>query len=103
MAVPGHDERDFEFAKAFDVPIIEVVSPDGKLHAPASRLCGRRRRHGTRRQIRRPRHPGLQEGHDRQARLSPEKGGIRHLQAPRLGLLPPALLGEPIPSTSLSR
>ncbi len=34
MAVPGHDERDFEFAKAFDLPIVEVVSPDGALHAP---------------------------------------------------------------------
>ncbi|UQA61135.1 leucine--tRNA ligase [Polyangium aurulentum] len=33
MAVPGHDERDFAFAKAFDLPIIEVVSPDGALHA----------------------------------------------------------------------
>jgi leucyl-tRNA synthetase len=36
MAVPAHDERDFEFAKAFDLPIVEVVSPDGKLHAPLS-------------------------------------------------------------------
>lgn len=32
MAVPAHDERDFEFAKAFGLPIIEVVSPDGQLH-----------------------------------------------------------------------
>ncbi len=32
MAVPGHDERDFAFAKAFDLPIVEVVSPDGSLH-----------------------------------------------------------------------
>ncbi len=32
MAVPGHDERDFAFAKAFDLPIVEVVSPDGALH-----------------------------------------------------------------------
>jgi leucyl-tRNA synthetase len=30
MAVPAHDERDFEFAKRFELPIVEVVSPDGK-------------------------------------------------------------------------
>ncbi|MCP3979771.1 MAG: leucine--tRNA ligase [bacterium] len=27
MAVPGHDERDFEFAKQYDLSIIEVVRP----------------------------------------------------------------------------
>jgi leucyl-tRNA synthetase len=32
MAVPAHDERDFEFAKQYGLPIIEVVSPDGTLH-----------------------------------------------------------------------
>ncbi|HWA74859.1 MAG TPA: leucine--tRNA ligase [Polyangiaceae bacterium] len=32
MAVPAHDERDFAFAKAFSLPIVEVVSPDGTLH-----------------------------------------------------------------------
>lgn len=26
MAVPAHDERDFEFAKKYDIPIIEVIS-----------------------------------------------------------------------------
>ncbi|MES2729820.1 MAG: leucine--tRNA ligase [Pseudomonadota bacterium] len=26
MAVPGHDQRDYDFAKAFDLPITEVVS-----------------------------------------------------------------------------
>ena len=28
MAVPGHDDRDFEFARAFDLPIVAVVEPD---------------------------------------------------------------------------
>src|SRR5207249_3939952 len=28
MAVPGHDERDFEFAKTFGLPITAVVMPD---------------------------------------------------------------------------
>jgi leucyl-tRNA synthetase len=35
MAVPGHDERDFEFAQAFDLPIVRVVAPDlGQADAP---------------------------------------------------------------------
>ncbi|MCL2854930.1 MAG: leucine--tRNA ligase [Defluviitaleaceae bacterium] len=29
MCVPGHDERDFEFAKKFSLPILQVISPDG--------------------------------------------------------------------------
>ncbi|MGE5505391.1 MAG: hypothetical protein ACM31L_13290, partial [Actinomycetota bacterium] len=27
MAVPAHDERDFQFATKFEIPIIEVIAP----------------------------------------------------------------------------
>ena len=30
MAVPAHDERDFAFAKTFELPIIEVIKPKSK-------------------------------------------------------------------------
>jgi len=32
MAVPGHDTRDFEFATRFNLPIVQVVSKDGRLY-----------------------------------------------------------------------
>lgn len=30
MCVPAHDDRDFEFARKFDIPIIQVIAKDGK-------------------------------------------------------------------------
>ncbi len=34
MAVPAHDERDFEFATAFDLPIVPVIEPDDSQELP---------------------------------------------------------------------
>ena len=32
MAVPAHDKRDFAFTEKYDIPVKEVISPDGKEH-----------------------------------------------------------------------
>lgn len=34
MAVPAHDQRDYEFARKYDLPIIVVIQPDGETLAP---------------------------------------------------------------------
>ena len=31
MCVPAHDDRDFAFAKKFDIPIVQVIAKDGKV------------------------------------------------------------------------
>ena len=36
MAVPAHDERDFDFAKVFDLPIYQVVAPVDSAEAKAA-------------------------------------------------------------------
>ena len=36
MAVPAHDERDFDFAKVFNLPIYQVVAPVGKANSEKS-------------------------------------------------------------------
>ena len=97
MAVPGHDQRDFEFATAFGLPIVEVVSPDG---TTARRARGRVRRRRRQRPQRRVRRPGDARGQargrppTRDARPRPRHG---QLPAARLGLLASALLGRAHP------
>ena len=34
MAVPAHDQRDFEFAKKYDIPILSVVAPTETIQSP---------------------------------------------------------------------
>jgi leucyl-tRNA synthetase len=46
MAVPAHDQRDFEFARKFGLPIRVVVTPDGKPVDPA-RLSEAAEAYGT--------------------------------------------------------
>lgn len=36
MSVPAHDQRDFEFAKEFDLPIIVTISPEDRALDPAA-------------------------------------------------------------------
>ena len=36
MAVPAHDERDFDFAKVFNLPIYQVVAPAGEINSDES-------------------------------------------------------------------
>ena len=42
MAVPAHDERDFEFARKYQLPVIAVIEPDpeGNGHPPALPYTG---------------------------------------------------------------
>ncbi|RII27619.1 MAG: leucine--tRNA ligase [Geobacter sp.] len=39
MAVPTHDQRDFEFAKKYELPLRVVIQPDGEALDPATMTC----------------------------------------------------------------
>jgi len=39
MAVPGHDQRDFEFAQKFGLPIVPVIAPPGEAGVEIVREC----------------------------------------------------------------
>ena len=56
MAVPAHDERDFGFARQFDLTVRAVIQPEGETldGATMGSDLGRPRRHGQQRPLRRP-------------------------------------------------
>ena len=66
MAVPAHDQRDFEFARKFDLPIVPVYQPDG---APIDRRDDDRR-------------AGRAPGNDRQLR------SVQRAAAARTSIIP---------------
>ena len=98
MAVPGHDERDFEFAEKFDLPIVEVVaagdfapSPVGDAFTGDGTAINSGFLDGLP-TVRRP------SAHHRLARgAGPRRRPGHPLQAARLALQPAALLGRALP------
>ena len=99
MAVPGQDERDWEFAEVFDLPIVRTVQPpdgfDGKAYTgrgPGRSTAPRDGLAWTAWASPRPRRrssPGWRRnGHG---------AGRDHLPAARLAVQPAALLGRAVP------
>ena len=107
MGVPAHDERDFEFAKKYGLPIKQVIAvPDEEFSTDAwqpwyadkergrcvfsGKYDGLALRRGRRRRRRRPRRQGPGREED-------------HVPPARLGHLAPALLGHADPDHPLRR
>ena len=99
MAVPTHDQRDFEFAKKYDLPLIVVIQPEADGTGPDGHdagLCGRRH-HGQLAAVQR--HEKYR-GHGKDYRASCRAGHGQksgELSPQGLGHFPAALLGKPHP------
>ncbi len=124
MGVPAHDERDFAFAKKYDLAILPVISPDvapihdlipeglkaEDLKSTCSPEAGAGPKTG----------PAINSSHGtcsidglevEEAKKSivdwlekhTKRGAHSQLQAPRLALFPPALLGRTFPHPPFCR
>ena len=95
MAVPGHDQRDFEFAQRFDLPIVRVVAAAGD--TATTPLDGRVRRRRRARQlgpIRRRQRRRRQTRHCRMVGRARCRGSEGQLSFARLVRIAAALLGS---------
>ena len=104
MAVPAHDQRDFEFAQAFRLPIVQVIAPrDG---SPVSEDRAFLDAGPGVVMVSSGPHTGLDSDAGKKAVIESlaTKALARaegRLQAPRLDLLAPALLGRAHPDRTL--
>ncbi len=103
MAVPGHDERDYEFAKAFELPIRRVIEGERSRGRPRRRgpALSRRRPDDRLRALRRQGQPRGLRGDRRLARRRGPRRIRRQLPPARLAGLAPALLGRADPDRLL--
>ena len=96
MGVPAHDQRDFEFATKYGLPIQVVISPPNWSGEPLEEAYPDEG-HGELRPLRRPPLRPRNAGHHR-PRRAVRLGQARRLLPPaRLAHIPPALLGHPHP------
>ena len=104
MAVPAHDERDFEFARKFGLPIVNVVMPKGAdpdAELQSAFIEHTVDGHGQLRAVHRPpdrRGLARDRGLAGRAGQGPDR---RHLPPARLAGQPPALLGHADPDDLL--
>ena len=104
MSVPGHDQRDQEFASKYGLPIVQVIATAGERHYDADLAGLVRRQEG--RTVNSAEFDGLdfESAFDAIAdRLETQGKGKRTVNYPpaRLGRLPPALLGRTHPHHQL--
>ncbi|MGB6865614.1 MAG: leucine--tRNA ligase [Candidatus Aminicenantaceae bacterium] len=98
MAVPGHDQRDFDFAKKYALPILEVIVPPGQ--APVGELEEAYEDYGS--VINSGEFSGLssQEASAKMVQFAQERGFGRHATLYRLrdwGISRQRYWGTPIP------
>src|SRR5258708_21508069 len=99
MGVPGHDERDFEFARKYDLPITIVVQPDA---APIAAETMTEAHAGEGRLVNSGEFDGLpwEQANRRMTAAANHRGigqGTGQHRPTGWGLTPPPYWGTPIP------